>query len=113
MVTVGTNGGASTKYIEGPALSFNVPSCKEIIIKAFFDQYDSIDESPVSPWEWSREGDILTLEGVERGTPVFIYDLKGILVQRHVCEDYFTRISLPSSQSVYIVRVGDRGFKVK
>ncbi len=113
IVTVGTNGGASSQYIEGPTLSFNVPSCKEIIIKAFFDQYDGIDEPPVGPWEWSRAGDILTLEGVERGTPVFIYDLKGILVQRHVCEDYFTRISLPSSQSVYLVKVGDQAIKVR
>lgn len=113
MVTVGTNGGASSKYIEGPTLTFNVPSCKEIIIKAFFDQYDGIDESPVRPWQWSREGDILTLQDVERGTPVAIYDLRGILVQKFVCDVGYMRIPLPSPHSVYLVKVGDRSFKVR
>ena len=113
MVTMGADGGASSKYIEGSTLTFNVPSCKEIIISALFDQYDGIYESPLRPWQWSREGDILTFQGVENGTTVAIYDLQGFLIQKYVSEDGFLRITLPSSQSVYVVRVGNRSFKVR
>lgn len=113
MVTVGIEGGATTRYVEGPTLNFNVPECQEIIIKAMFDKYDGIDESPFKLWQWSREGDLLTLQGVGHGTLVAIYDLQGFLIQKLVGDGFHMRITLPSSQSVYVLRVDDQSIKIR
>jgi hypothetical protein len=111
MVTVSSSG---TSIVErsGPSLSFNVPNCQKVIIRADFDDYDGLDDLREQFCQWRRDGNQLTLSGVPSGQKVFVYDLRGILVAQGQgsCGDLL--FTLPAT-SIYVIRTGNQAFKVR
>ncbi|MBO4850495.1 MAG: CotH kinase family protein [Prevotella sp.] len=111
MVTVSSSG---TSIVErsGPSLSFNVPNCQKVIIRADFDDYDGLDDLREQFCQWRRDGNRLTLSGVPSGQKVFVYDLRGILVAQGQGSGGDMLFTLPAS-SIYVIRMGNQAFKVR
>ncbi len=111
MVTVSSSG-TTTTVRNGPSLSFNVPACQKVIIRATFDDYDGMDDIREQFCHWRREGDQLTLMGVPAGQKVCVYDLRGVLVTQCLGNGSDLQLALPAS-SMFVIRTGNQAFKVR
>ena len=61
---------------------------------------------------WSRDGNMLSITGIEEGTTVMVYDIQGMLVEKVVPSNGEAHVQLPH-KGVYILNAGSRQIKIR
>ena len=70
-----------------------------------------IDNSLSRRWKWGWNEGVLTLNDVEKGTKIHVYDLRGGTVMSTVARETSLLLTLPPHQ-MYIVKVGEEVIKL-
>ena len=113
LIEVGKNGGAIKETdIEGQDCSFDMPSCQRLIIVALIGTRDAISEKSADSMKWSYSQGMLHLSKTEKGMKISVYDIKGVKIYSSTADGTDITIHLKQGQ-VYLVRVGDKTFKIK
>jgi len=74
---------------------------------------DAVTEVKAMPVLIQSEGNGLTIEGAEAGTPISVYDLSGRLIGNTTAVEGATRVNVAAAaEKVVIVKVGERSVKV-
>ena len=75
---------------------------------------DAVTEVKAMPVLIQSEGNGLTIEGAEAGTPIRVYDLSGRLIGSTTAVEGATRVNVAAAaEKVVIVKVGERSVKVR
>ena len=78
------------------------------------DYATAVTEVKAMPVLIQSEGNGLTIEGAEAGTPIRIYDLSGKLIGNTTAAEGATRVNVAAAaEKVVIVKVGERSVKVR
>lgn len=106
-----TKNGTASRQAEGPEYEFDMPECASIAINAIVDgkAIDTIETEDMTVRN-SAEG--ITLDGVVKGTPIEIYDLRGMAIYKGLSSGDATTIPTPTGQ-IYILKVGDKTIKTQ
>ena len=86
----------------------------DVVRYTFQKRTTGIDEVDTNQEVIDYKDGVLTLSGLEAGTPISLYTIDGRLLQAHTVADYGTyRQSLASlRQGVYVVKVNHKSYKI-
>ena len=71
-----------------------------------------VKEQKAIPLLIQSEGNTLTIDGTQPGTPISIYDFSGKLIGSATATEGITKVQTTLSDKVVIVKVGERSIKV-
>ena len=112
VVEVSTNGQVTTQDVSGSTYTFMMPTCSSLTITALLSEVDGIEEMVHRDWRWTLSGDALTVEGVEKGVRVSVYDTRGMLLMSQ--ESQGDALTLPLRQTgLLVLKVGEEAVKVR
>ncbi len=73
--------GSVTRYeVAGPMLTMAMPQCARLDVTPLVGTSSAIATVAARPWSWQWDGTQLHVSGVEAGTRIALYDLRGILI---------------------------------
>ncbi|MCR4602732.1 MAG: CotH kinase family protein [Prevotella sp.] len=106
-----TNGSSSVNEVDGPLLSMTMPKCSRLVITPIVGATNSIDIVEEKEWTWQRDEQFVYLTGVAAGTPITLYDLRGIIIFRNIATG--DDLSLPvKTGEPYVLKVGATTIKL-
>lgn len=73
---------------------------------------DAVSEVKAVPVLIRAEGNGLMVEGAQPGTPIAVYDLCGRRIGQATATEGSTRVEVPTTEKVVVVRIGERCVKV-
>ena len=111
VVCVASNG-TTNEMIEGDTYTFNMPDCNRLVVNALVGEHAGIHEMAKNTMHWSRDGNMLSITGIEEGTTVMVYDIQGMLVEKVVPSNGEAHVQLPH-KGVYILNAGSRQIKIR
>ncbi len=111
---VSANGVITEKSVEGATYSFTMPSCKKLEINAICNIGDAISNISISDISWSISENGINLTGVADNTPVFVYNLQGMMLYRGMSNGNEMYIPIKNSPSdIYILKIGSSSIKIR
>ena len=109
---VSANGTQTIEEKEGSVYTFPMPTCKALNINAILYDKTGINEAKHNNWSWMRTDTQIILSDLKAGTPVSLYDLKGICLYNTTADG--TSMQLPASTGkLYLLKVGGETVKIK
>lgn len=96
----------------GSTLSMQMPKCTRLIVTPILTEKSAIASMTQESWTFTHYGDQLTLTGVDAGTTIRLYDLRGVLLQQLKATG-MPQITLDvKSGQAYVLKVGSKVVKI-
>ena len=114
-ITTKSSSGSEDKEVSGERITFTMPSCSSIAINAILGSADgaTVIESVGSQlWTWHKDGQRLVVSGVEAGTRVELFDLRGMMLHTTISDGSDIVLTLPQGQ-LCVLKVGGKAIKVR
>lgn len=106
------NGNTTKEIVTGKTLTMTMPFCDLLSVNAIIGDSSGIPETLNRRWSWKNSDGQIIVSGVDSGTHVSLYDMRGMVVAKTTASDQTVTISgLP--EGIYIMKVGDEVVKVK
>ena len=106
------NNTITTTEVNEPVYSFAMPSCKKLKLTAIMGTADGINDLAARDWNWRIDGSQLVVSGVNSGTHVLLYDVRGMLLGKVRANGADIRIPLTSNNQMYVLKVGAETVKI-
>ncbi len=103
----------STTEVNEPVYSFVMPSCKKLKLTAIMGASNGINDLSARDWNWRIDDNLLVVSGVNEGTCVMLYDVRGMLISKICANGADIRIPLTSKNQIYVLKVGGRTVKIR
>ena len=81
-------------------------------IAAIMGTADGINDLAARDWNWRIDGSQLVVSGVNSGTHVLLYDVRGMLLGKVRANGADIRIPLTSNNQMYVLKVGAETVKI-
>jgi hypothetical protein len=108
-----SNSGTTTEEdVYNPVYTFNMPSCKKLVLQVITGEPDGIYDLTTRNWNWRLDDNLLLLCGVEKGTAIMLYDVQGMVVKTLVADGSDIRIPLSAENQMYVLKVGKDTVKI-
>ena len=107
------NGTTTKKEIYEPVYTFNMPTCSKLSLQVILGEPDGICDLTTRDWNWRLDDNLLTLHGVDKGTAIVLYDVRGMVVRTLVADGADVRIPLSAKNQMYVLKVGKDTVKIK
>ena len=100
------NGTVNSRFVRGTRLAMTMPQCARLDVTPVVANASAIATIDKKPWTWQWDGTQLRIRGVENGTRVALYDLRGILISSTVStgDDVLTATGTGRN---FILKVGE------
>lgn len=106
------NGNTTKEIVTGKTLTMTMPFCDLFSVNAIIGNSSGISETLNRRWSWKNSDGQIIVSGVDSGTHVSLYDMRGMVVAKTTASDQTVTMSgLP--EGYYIMKVGDEVVKVK
>ena len=107
------NNTTTTTEVNEPVYSFTMPACKKLKLTAIMGISDGIHDLAARQWHWRNDGHQLVVSGVNNGTDIMLYDVRGMLLHQVRGNGADILIPLTSSNQMYVLKVGAETVKIK
>ena len=113
VIKTNSNGSTTEQDVFEPVYTFNMPSCKKLALRVITGTSDGICDLTTRNWNWLVNDNLLTLHGVDKGTAVMLYDVRGMVVKTVVADGADIRIPLSAKHQMYVLKVGKDTVKIQ
>ncbi len=113
VVTTNNNNTTTTTEVNEPVYSFTMPACKKLELTAIMGESDGINTLATRDWNWRVDGQQLIVSGVNNGTIVMLYDVRGMLLGKARGNGADIRFPLTSENQIYVLKIGAKAVKIK
>ena len=109
---VESNGSTTSFTVDGSQYTFDMPTCKSLVINAIFSASDGISTLGERSWTWTWTQDGLLLRQVAAGTRVSLCDVQGMRLAETTSNGSDIQLNAPENR-VLILRVGADAIRIK
>ena len=110
-VTQVGSGGTTTKQVDGPVLSMQMPRCSRLVVNPIIRESTDIASLTTPTWTVSRTGNSISLAGITPGMRIAVYDLRGMLLSQTTATSQQVTLTIPAAQ-VCVLKVGSQVIKL-
>jgi hypothetical protein len=109
-ITQVSTSGVTNNKVDGSIYQFTMPTCSSLTINAILGNTNGINQISNRSFTWNVENGTLRLHGIQTGTKVSLYDMRGILCSQVTANG--VDISIQLSDKLYILKVGKDAIKI-
>ena len=105
------DGTSVTTEVESPSYTFAMPSCKSLSLTAVTGDASGINPLHSPSWSWRTDGSLLTVNGIEAGQRVSVYNMQGHLLHQSASTGSEIQWMLPGV-GVYVIKTENKHAKI-
>lgn len=109
-ITQVSTSGVTNNKVDGSIYQFTMPTCSSLTINVILGNTNGINQISNRSFTWNVENGTLRLYGIQTGTKVSLYDMRGILCSQVTANG--VDISIQLSDKLYILKVGKDAIKI-